>query len=120
MSSKKLIEVAGFQFEPERIKETQGEIYQDNGDEKSESDTIGQDPRIYSDPWTWCKCGKCCKMLTEKECFYCKEVESVRYFGLHGNKRLAMKNIFLEKSSVVDASTSLKHLFNVLIKSQTF
>ena len=75
MSSKKLIEVAGFQFEPERIKETQGEIYQDNGDEKSESDTIGQDPRIYSDPWTWCKCGKCCKMLTEKECFYCKEVE---------------------------------------------
>ena len=41
MNSKNLIEVAGFQFEPERIEETQGEIYRDNGDGKSESDTMG-------------------------------------------------------------------------------
>ena len=41
MNSKKLIEVAGFQFEPERSEETHGEIYRDNGDEKS--DTRGLD-----------------------------------------------------------------------------
>ena len=69
INSKTLIEVAGFQFEPERIGETQGEIYWDNGDEKSESDTMGQEPR---------KSGKCCKMPTEKEFLCCKEVESVR------------------------------------------
>ena len=85
MNSKNLVEVAGFQFEPERIEETQSEIYQDNGYEKSESDIMGQDPSILSDPWTWCKCGKCCKMPTEKECLCCKEVESVQYFDLHGN-----------------------------------
>ena len=53
MNSKKVIEIAGFQFEPERSEQTQGEIYRDNGDEKTESDTMGQDPRIFSDPWTW-------------------------------------------------------------------
>ena len=84
MNSKKLIEAAGFQFDPES-KEKQVEIYQENGDEKSESETLGRDPRISSDPWKWCKCGKCCKMPTEKECLCCKEVESVRYFNLHGN-----------------------------------
>ena len=52
MNSKKLIEVAGFQFEPERSEETEGEIYRDNGDQKSESHTMGQDPRISSDPGT--------------------------------------------------------------------
>ena len=85
MNSKKLIQVAGFQFEPERSEETQGEIYRNNGYEKSESDTMGQDPRIFSDPWTWRKCGKCWKMTAEKECLCCKEVESLRYFDLHGN-----------------------------------
>ena len=49
MNSKKLIEVAGFQCEPERSEETQGEIYRDNGDEKSEGDTMGQDSRIFGD-----------------------------------------------------------------------
>ena len=53
MNSKKVIEIAGFQFEPQRSQETQGEIYRDNRDEKTESDTMGQDPRIFSDPWTW-------------------------------------------------------------------
>ena len=53
MNSKKVIEIAGFQFEPERSEQTQGEIYRDNGDEKTESDTMGQDPRKFSDPWTW-------------------------------------------------------------------
>ena len=63
MNSKNLIEVAGFQFEPERIEETQGEIYRDNGDGKSESDTMGikrpldmvqvwKATRILSDHWT--------------------------------------------------------------------
>ena len=85
MNSKKLIEAAGFQFEPERSKKTQGKIYRDNGDEKSDSGTMGQDTRKSSDPWIWCKCGKCCKMLTEKEGLCCKEVESVRHFNLHGN-----------------------------------
>ena len=85
MNSKKVIEIAGFQFEPERSEQTQGEIYRDNGDEKTESDTMGQDPRIFSDPWTWWKCGKCCEMPKEKECLSCKEVESVQYFDLHGN-----------------------------------
>ena len=33
MNLKKLIEVAGFQFEPERSKEMQGEMYRENGDE---------------------------------------------------------------------------------------
>ena len=41
MNSKKLIEVAGFQFEPEMSEETHGEIYRDNDDEKS--DTRGLD-----------------------------------------------------------------------------
>ena len=63
----------------------EGEIYRDNGDEKSESDTMGQDPSISSDPQIWCKCRECCKMSTEKQCLYCKEVESVQYFDLHGN-----------------------------------
>ena len=72
------------QFEPERSKERQGEIYRDNGDEESESDTMGQDRRISSDPWGWCKCGKCCKTPSKKECLCCKEVESVQYFDLHG------------------------------------
>ena len=75
MNSKKLIEVAGFQCEPERSEETQGEIYRDNGDEKSEGDIMGQDSRIFSDPWTSCKCGKCCNMPTEKKCLCCKEVD---------------------------------------------
>ena len=75
----------------------------DNGYEKSESDTMGQDPSILSDPWTWCKCGKCFKMQTEKECLCCKEVESVRYFDLHGNWGLAVQNVVSEKLYVVDA-----------------
>ena len=42
MNLNKLIEVPGFRCEPERSEETQGETYRDNGDEKSESDTMGQ------------------------------------------------------------------------------
>ena len=53
MNSKKLIEVAGFQFGLERSEETQGEIYRGNDVEKSESDTMGQDIRVSSNPWTW-------------------------------------------------------------------
>ena len=59
MNSNKLIEVPGFRCEPERSEEMQGETYRDNGDEKSESDTMGQDARMFSDAWTWCTCGKC-------------------------------------------------------------
>ena len=75
---------------------TQGEIYGDDGDEKSESDTLDQDAGISSDPWAWCKSGKCCKMPTKAECLCYKEVESVRYFDLHGNWGSASDNIVSE------------------------
>ena len=68
---------------------------------------MGQDPRIFSDPWTWCKRGKCCKMPTEKECLCCKDVEWVRYFDLHGNYGLAVENIVSENkvNNAYDANT---------------
>ena len=117
MNSKKLIQVARFQFEPDRSEETLGEIYRDNGDEESESDTMGQDHKISSDPWAWCKC---CKMPTKKECLYRKEMKSVRYFDLHGNLGSAAKNIALEKSCAVYAFLPSNFFLSLLIKSQIF
>ena len=81
MNSKKLIQVSNLSqrgAKKDWVKFTETMVM------RKVSDTMGQDRRISSDPWGWCKCGKCCKMPSKKECLSCKEVESVQYFDLHG------------------------------------
>ena len=75
----------GFQYEPEREDNDITDPTFDDSDnaEGDKKDEI-KNARSISDIKTWCKCGKCKLMPTEKECLCCTEIDAIKYFHLNG------------------------------------
>ena len=81
-------EIAGFQFEPLKKNcsgdESEGwtTVYDDSTDDEDETKTSRRNKNVES----WCSCGHCVEMYTEKECVCCHELECANYFDIKGNR----------------------------------
>ena len=76
--------VAGFQFEPMKKNRNIDNLGWKNDDDVSDEEELVHDMRKAMDVNSWCDCGECAKMATEKECLCCQELNSAQLHELGG------------------------------------
>lgn len=85
MSLKKVVNIIGFQHEPEVLDnhDSNTVVNYDADDEQSQHSVY----RAASNISTWCECGKCYPMPSQRECKCCHELDEIK-FNLLGGKSL--------------------------------
>ena len=75
--------VLGFQFEPlKKKKDAEDGSWRDYDEDSGEE--VEKETRLYASASSWCKCGECEEMQTEKECLCCSELDSAHLYQLDG------------------------------------
>ena len=91
-SSKQDFTVVGFQYEPEKPDSdvTSRLDFDDGYDYDADEEIEGLDKRTASSVNTWCHCGHCKLMPSEKECVCCTEIDAIKYFHLNGKSYITI------------------------------
>ena len=93
-------DIIGFQYEPEIADYCEGET-SDSSEEVIEDNTeLLKNDQIGEDLQSWCFCGKCKVMPSQKERICCLGIDEIKYFKLEGNVTIYMFSFDILKLNI--------------------